>query len=211
MAMLVGWKVARVCLLSALASTLIVVAAGCDDSGDDASPTSQPTRLETTGPSSPWDSAYVDAMVRDFDPSIHGFSPDEGVCIAREILDAVGADSLQSAGVVPANIPGFSDLASPFLGAYVPTDEQRQMIAEMLAACVDFVGLTLGWYPGIPRLSAEANLCIERSLLDDQTFKLGVSGVILRTGSRLSNSIPMTFLASALRACSVVLPRATVP
>jgi hypothetical protein len=188
----------------------MALAAACDTTHGAAS--AQPSSVTSTGEGTPTSAdpngiiAYVDAIMRHFSPTDEGLDSTQGECVAALAVDVVGVDALLSAGVTPANIPGFGDPTAPVLGAYRSTTEQERLIADRLGECMDPVDVVVGWYPGFPAMSAETTSCVAARLRDDQTFRLSTVWLILGLGTDVSNGFPAVFLLTAMQNCGVELP-----
>lgn len=152
------------------------------------------------------DFEYVDAIMRDFNSTVQGFDEASGRCVARMTLSVVGSAALRSAGVTPANIPGFGHPESPLLGEYRLTDDQTETIGNGLSKCMGLVEVAIGWFPGLPPIDGEAKSCAEVELRGNRTFEAGMVYLIFGTGTDVSNGFPVIFVTSALEKCGLELP-----
>jgi len=78
--------------------------------------------------------AYVDAMVDGTASSAGGFSTDEVRCMAEEVVDEVGVDALQRAGISPATVRAAGDIDVTGL----LTEAEATTLAGRVADCIDW-------------------------------------------------------------------------
>lgn len=78
---------------------------------------------------------YVDAIVAGgLADNTAGFTTDEVRCMAENVVDDVGVDALQGAGITPDSVLAAGDID---VSAFV-TQAQAEQMADDIAACIDF-------------------------------------------------------------------------
>ena len=138
--------------------------------------------------------AYVAALEADFDPSMQA-SEDEIRCISEGVVDVIGVDNLQEAGVTPEQLaregPGSVELGEDEAGA----------IADAFIGCLDDPMATFAASMGAG--DADATACFEENLTEDQVRALLTAGFVSTQASEPSDEF-MQMMSDLEAACPSV-------
>jgi hypothetical protein len=165
---------------------LVIVAAGVACSGDD-----------TTDRQ-----AYVDALVQGMQQEDSPFTDTQVDCFAGAIIDAIGVDELNDAGISSQDL---AEADSPEdLGVELPTADD---IASGIVACdVDLSGQIIDVFterlPGV-ELSAEARTCVAENLEDD--FAAFVAQGIVGGDEQSGEEAGGELMTNAMTACPTLV------
>lgn len=99
--------------------------------------------------------AYVDAMV-DGTSADSGFSADEARCMATAVVDQVGVDALQAAGITPESVRAAGDIDVTGL----LTEAEASTLAAQVAPCIDWATMVAGELDGDDVITADQARCI---------------------------------------------------
>ncbi|MDO8390581.1 MAG: hypothetical protein Q7V57_08840 [Actinomycetota bacterium] len=83
--------------------------------------------------------AYVDAMVEGTSPD-SGFNADEARCMATSVVDQLGVDALQAAGITPETVRAAGDIDVTGL----LTEAGAVTLADSVANCIDWGAMIAG-------------------------------------------------------------------
>jgi hypothetical protein len=139
-------------MIGAVVGSLVLVA--CGSSGGN-------------GASSAQGKQYVDALVKD--KSSNGLTKDlttsQAHCYAAKIVDAVGVDTLQKAGITPQSVSSAKGLDA--LSGKVTKDQANKIVDALLSnTCFDFGAVIQKQTPTLAKLSVPKVDCLFKNLFD---------------------------------------------
>jgi hypothetical protein len=119
------------------------------------------------GASSAKGKQYVDALVKD--KSSNGLTSEltttQARCFAGKIVDAVGVDTLEKAGITPANVASAKGLDA--LSGKVTKDQANKVVDALLSnTCFDFGAVIRKQTPSLAKLSTDKVDCLFKNLFD---------------------------------------------
>jgi hypothetical protein len=132
--------------------------------------------------------AYVDAAMRSYDDADadvkEAISRDEAECLVQNMVDIIGVDNLEDAGIEPGDLDDAD--ASPFeaLGDDM-TEEQSAEIVDVIVdgECFDMVDVVLAQIEGTENpfgnLSEEKVRCVFDGIFQDPAVKEAMAGSLL--------------------------------
>lgn len=138
--------------------------------------------------------AYVAALEADFDPSMEA-SEDEIRCISEGVVEVIGVDNLQEAGISP------EQLAANGPGAIELDEEEAGAIADAFIDCLEDPMAVFAASMGAG--DADATACFEENLTEDQVRALLTAGFVSTQASEPSDEF-MQMMADIEEACPTV-------
>ncbi len=136
---------------------------------------------------------YVDAMMKSYDNSSGStkdiFSRSQAECVSEGVVDSVGVDTLEEAGVSPDDLGKSSDGPFDTIGQEL-TEQQAEDLVSVLTdgKCFDFTDLVMkqvssaGGSP-FAKLGEAKTRCLFEALLSNPAFKQAMADSILGKSS----------------------------
>lgn len=176
--------------------------AGCGGGGDDddaASSGGSTTSIARTGRAGGGEPAegdeellgddeYTDALAASLEDPDNGFggSSEEARCAAEAIVDEIGAQRMQEAGVTEAQLNSSENLGSDL------TEAEATTVADAVIECVDLAAAyASGFAGGEP--SADQTACVAQRFDDDIFRQLIVTDIMLGSQATLPRDVADVF------------------
>lgn len=136
---------------------------------------------------------YVDAMMKSYDNSSGStkdvFSRSQAECVSQGVVDSVGVDTLEKAGVSPDELGKSNNGPFDTIGKEL-TDQQAQDLVAVITdgKCFDFTDLVMkqvqsGGSNPFSKLGEEKTRCLFDELLANEAFKQAMADSILGKSS----------------------------
>jgi hypothetical protein len=148
--------------------------------------------------------AYVEAMVTGSGPvGNSGFTESQSRCIAAKVVDIIGVEEMEKAGVTPENI----DEGDSLTGKYTPTDAEAEDLVDAVLGCVDFGVIFAEQAATDISLPGDKLHCIGDAMAELKEFRTYMKQAImgLHTGSTVPQSALMYGLVGIFQKCGVDL------
>ena len=140
---------------------------------------------------------YVDAMMKSYDASSSStkdvFTRSQAQCLSEGVVDAVGADTLQKAGIAPDDVAKSGNNPFKEIGKSLNDQQAQDLVAVITdGSCFDFTDLVIkqaeqgsGSNP-FSKLSKTQTRCLFEKLLANKAFKQAMADSILGKSSSSS-------------------------
>jgi hypothetical protein len=125
---------------------------------------------------------YVDAIMATFESEEEMPIPeDDARCVAEGMVDTIGVDELEAAGVTPDDIRSASDEGGP-LADFKPTETQADEMVDTMFRCVDFGDVfasSLAADESAPDIPADKVECLGDAMEQSDTFRTSLRNEFL--------------------------------
>jgi hypothetical protein len=147
--------------------------------------------------------AYVDAMMADFTSTDQSLTAPQAQCMAGSMIDVVGVDALEKAGVSPEQVTNNTLV----LGDFKPSDQQAEAMLDGIFSCVDFGKVFADQIVGASGDSVPSDKlhCVGTAMTKDSQFRTYMKQTLmgLDTASTIPSDGLISMMLQVLQDCEV--------
>ena len=147
--------------------------------------------------------AYVDAMMADFTSTHQSLTAPQAQCMAGSMIDVVGVDALEKAGVSPEQVTNNTLV----LGDFKPSDQQAEAMLDGIFSCVDFGKVFADQIVGASGDSVPSDKlhCVGTAMTKDSQFRTYMKQTLmgLDTASTIPSDGLISMMLQVLQDCEV--------